>query len=136
MNATHEPNDGISVLVVDDEPDIEDLFKRKFRRELKNGKYILHFAQSGELALSMIENGFTPELVLMLSDINMSGMSGMELLSAVKQNWPELPIAMITAYGDEVSEREARSAGASEFLSKPLDFAQLKDRMATIVSGQ
>lgn len=136
MSVSTESNAGIAVLVVDDEPDVEELFKRKFRRELKRGEYILHFAQSGESALAMIKDGFAPELVLILSDINMPGMSGIELLAKVKKLWPQLPIAMITAYGDEAREQEARSAGASEFLSKPLDFAQLKDRMATIVSNQ
>lgn len=136
MSVSTESNASIAVLVVDDEPDVEELFKRKFRRELKGREYIFHFAQSGEKALAMIKDGFTPELVLILADINMPGMSGVELLAKVKKYWPQLPVAMITAYGDEASEQEARSAGALEFLTKPLNFAQLKDRMATIVSNQ
>ena len=123
----------VSVLVVDDEPDVAELLKRKFRREMREGSFAMHFAESGEEAIKMLAGGMEPQVMLILSDINMPGMSGIELLSEVKTRWPGLPVAMITAYGDPESERKAYEAGASDFVSKPIDFDSLKSKIASLV---
>jgi CheY-like chemotaxis protein len=123
----------ISILVVDDEPDVAELFKRKFRRELRNGEYVIHFASSGEDAVNKLELGVEPKVMLVLSDINMPGMSGIELLEDTKKRWPDLPVAMITAYGDPESRQKAHNAGAADFLTKPLDFVELKSKIADLV---
>ncbi len=123
----------ISILVVDDEPDVAELFKRKFRRELRNGQYVMHFACSGEDAVNKLERGVEPKVMLVLSDINMPGMSGIELLEDTKKRWPDLPVAMITAYGDPESRQKAHNAGAADFLTKPLDFVELKNKIAVLV---
>ncbi len=124
----------VSILVVDDEPDVVDLFKRRFRRELKRGDYAMYFANSGEDALQQLRAGIEPEIMLILSDINMPGMSGFELLKEVKGLWPGLPVAMITAYGDDESRRRATEAGATDFLTKPLDFNDLKSRISEMIA--
>ena len=124
----------VSILVVDDEPDVVDLFKRRFRRELRRGDYAMHFADSGEAALRQLTAGVRPEMMLILSDINMPGMNGLELLKEVKQMWPSLPIAMITAYGDDQSRRTALEAGATDFLTKPLDFDELKSKISDMIA--
>ena len=123
----------ISILVVDDEPDVAELFKRKFRRELRNGEYVMHFACSGEDAVKKLERGVEPKVMLVLSDINMPGMSGIELLQDTRKRWPGLPIAMITAYGDTESRKRALDAGAAEFMNKPIDFVELKSKIADLV---
>ncbi len=124
----------VSILVVDDEPDVVDLFKRRFRRELRRGDYVMHFADSGEAALQQLTAGVRPEMMLILSDINMPGMNGLELLKEVKEMWPSLPIAMITAYGDDQSRRTALEAGATDFLTKPLDFDELKSKISDMIA--
>ncbi|MDJ0897154.1 MAG: response regulator [Alphaproteobacteria bacterium] len=124
----------VSILVVDDEPDVVDLFKRRFRRELKQGDYAMYFASSGEDALHQLQDGIEPEIMLILSDINMPGMSGFELLKEVKTMWPSLPVAMITAYGDDESRQRATEAGATDFLTKPLDFNDLKSRISEMIA--
>ena len=124
----------VSILVVDDEPDVVDLFKRRFRRELKRGDYAMYFANSGEDALRQLRDGIEPEVMLILSDINMPGMSGFELLREVKGLWPGLPVAMITAYGDDESRRRATEAGATDFLTKPLNFDDLKSRLSELIA--
>ena len=124
----------VSILVVDDEPDVVDLFKRRFRRELRRGDYVMHFADSGEAALQQLTAGVRPEMMLILSDINMPGMNGLELLKEVKEMWPSLPIAMITAYGDDQSRRTALKAGATDFLTKPLDFDELKTKISDMIA--
>ncbi len=126
----------VSILVVDDEPDVVDLFKRRFRRELRRGHYVMQFAVSGQDALDQLKAGVRPEVMLILSDINMPGMTGMELLKEVKALWPELPIAMITAYGDDESRRCALEAGASDLLTKPLDFDELKSKILDMIAGR
>ena len=123
----------ISILVVDDESDVAKLFKRKYRRELQSGEYVINFAGSGEDAIRMLEAGIKPKVMLILSDINMPGMSGIELLQEAKKRWPELPVAMITAYGDPENKRSAYGAGAAEFLTKPIDFTELKSKIAVLV---
>ena len=105
----------VSMMVVDDEPDVIELFRRRFRRELRSGEYVLHFASSGEGALDQLRRELDPEVMLILSDINMPGMSGFELLKEAKALWPHLPVAMITAYGDDDSRQSALEAGASHF---------------------
>ena len=123
----------ISILVVDDESDVAELFKRKFRRELRSGEYVMHFAISGEDAVKKLNSGVEPKVMLVLSDINMPGMSGIELLKDTKKRWPDLPVAMITAYGDPESRKKANDAGAADFLTKPIDFAELKNKIAGLV---
>jgi len=118
-----------SILVVDDEPDIIELFRQRFRREARNGDYALHFAESGEGALQQLREGIRPELILILSDINMPGMDGLQLLHEIKQAWPHFPVMMVTAYGDDERRMRAAKEGAADFLSKPLDFDDLKQRI-------
>ena len=124
----------VSILVVDDEPDVADLFRQRFRREARQGEYVLHFAASGEEALDKIADEVEPELIVVLSDINMPGMDGLALLHAVKQRRPELPVMMVTAYGDEERRRRAAESGASDFLTKPVDFDALKARLRQLPS--
>ena len=118
-----------SILVVDDEPDVTDMFRQRFRREARQGTYVLHFAASGEEALDKLENGVRPELIVILSDINMPGMDGLSLLREIKTRRPDLPVMMVTAYGDEERRRQAAEAGALQFLSKPVDFDLLKEEL-------
>jgi two-component system, response regulator, stage 0 sporulation protein F len=119
----------VSILIVDDEPDVAELFRQRFRREVKEGLYVLHFAYSGEEALAMLSDGIRPELIVILSDINMPGMDGLTLLGEIKGRWPELPVMMVTAYGDEERRRRAQETGALEFISKPVDFDFLKAQL-------
>jgi len=123
----------VSILIVDDEEDVGDLFRRRFRREIRNGDYALHFAVSGQNALEIIAQEVEPELMLILSDINMPGMSGLELLAEVKRMLPHLPVAMITAYGDDENRKKAQDLGASEFLTKPINFEELKSTISMLV---
>jgi CheY-like chemotaxis protein len=115
-----------SILVVDDEPDVAEMFRQRFRREARQGTYVLHFAASGEEALDKLANGVRPELIVILSDINMPGMDGLTLLRELKRQRPNLPVMMVTAYGDDERRRQAEAAGALQFLSKPVDVALLK----------
>lgn len=124
----------VCILVVDDEEDVADLFKRRFRRELKNGSYTLDFALSGNAALEVLKLKARPEVMLILSDINMPGMSGLELLGKVKEILPLLPIVMITAYGDDENRKHAKDLGASEFLTKPVNFDELRATIAKITA--
>ena len=119
----------VSILIVDDEPDVAEMFRQRFRREARQGTYVLHFAASGEEALDKLENGVRPELIVILSDINMPGMDGLSLLREIKTRRPELPVMMVTAYGDDERRRQATEAGALEFLSKPVDFDLLKEEL-------
>jgi CheY-like chemotaxis protein len=122
---------GFSILIVDDEPDVADLFRQRFRREVRRGRYVLHFAASGEEGLRRLAE-FGPELIVILSDINMPGMDGLALLREIKQRRPELPVLMVTAYGDEERMRTAEALGAAAFLAKPVDFERLKQRLAEL----
>jgi CheY-like chemotaxis protein len=122
----------VSILVVDDEPDIADLFRQRFRREARQGTYVLHFAGSGEDALQQLAGEIEPELIVILSDINMPGMDGLELLRRVKQRWPDLPVMMVTAYGDDERRRRAAEFGASQFITKPVDFDHLKSQLLSL----
>lgn len=116
----------LKVLVVDDERDVESLFKQRFRRELKNGQLDLRFAFSGEEALNVLDGDAITDYVLVLSDINMPGMSGLDLLRHVKAQYPTLRVVMISAYGNDVNHRKAIEYGADGYLVKPIDFRALK----------
>ena len=118
-----------SILVVDDEPDVADMFRQRFRREARQGTYVLHFAGSGEEALQMLAHEIEPQLIVLLSDINMPGMDGLSLLREIKQRRPDLPVMMVTAYGDDERRRHAAEAGALQFLTKPVDFDFLKEQL-------
>jgi CheY-like chemotaxis protein len=119
----------VSILVVDDEPDVALLFRQRFRREVRDGTYVMHFANSGEDALQQLGNGIEPQLIVILSDINMAGMDGLHLLAEIKQRFPDMPVMMVTAYGDDERRRRASDLGASEFLAKPVDFDALKAQL-------
>ncbi len=114
------------ILVVDDETDMEELFRQQFRRDLKAGRFTMAFALSGPDALAAIAVAPSPDLILLLSDINMPGMSGLELLPKVKAMYPDLPVVMITAYGDAETRRKAVECGAEALMSKPIDFVALR----------
>lgn len=114
------------ILVVDDEPDVEMLFRQQFRRELRSGRFNMEFAQSAPAALQRITDATGVSLILILSDINMPGMSGLELLPKVKEARPDVPVIMITAYGDTETKRKALENGAEALFTKPIDFAALR----------
>ena len=117
------------MLVVDDEIDVAELFRQKFRREVRDGSIGLEFALSGEEALTVIPATDPPSVMLILSDINMPGMNGFQLLETVKTRWPQMPVMMISAYGDEESMARALQLGAEDLVAKPIDFATLKTRL-------
>ena len=119
------------ILVVDDEPDVEALFRQHFRRELRAGRFVMEFAQSGPAALQRIQDAAAASLILILSDINMPGMSGLELLPKAKELRPDVPVIMITAYGDAETKRKALENGAEALLTKPIDFAALRGEIET-----
>jgi CheY-like chemotaxis protein len=117
----------VSILAVDDEPGVADLFRQRFRREARQGTYVMHFAAPGVEALDRLAEEIQPTLIAVLSDINMPGMDGLELLGEIKQRRPDLPVMMVTAYGDDERRRRAAELGAFEFITKPVDFDQLKE---------
>jgi CheY-like chemotaxis protein len=121
------------ILVVDDEPDVELLFRQQFRRDLRAGRFTMDFAQSASLALQRIAEAHDQSLILILSDINMPGMSGLELLPKAKAMRPDVPIIMITAYGDAETKRQALANGAEALLTKPIDFGALRGEIETRV---
>jgi CheY-like chemotaxis protein len=114
------------ILVVDDEPDVETLFRQQFRRDLRSGRFIMEFARSGADAIERAKALAENSLGLILSDINMPGMSGLEMLPKVKAARPNVPIIMITAYGDETTKKKAVELGAAGLLTKPVDFGSLR----------
>lgn len=114
------------ILVVDDEPDVEALFRQQFRRDLRASRFAMEFAQSAPAALQKIDSAGDASLVLILSDINMPGMSGLELLPKAKAARPDVPVIMITAYGDADTKRRALENGAEGLLTKPIDFGALR----------
>jgi CheY-like chemotaxis protein len=122
------------ILVVDDEPDVEMLFRQHFRRDLRDGRFVMEFAQSGDIALRRIADAKDVSLILILSDINMPGMTGLELLPKAKAARPDVPVIMITAYGDAETKRTALENGADALLTKPIDFAALRSEIDTRVA--
>ncbi len=119
----------VSIFVVDDEPDVADLFRQRFRREMRDGTYVLHFATSAADALEKLAGDIQPQLIVILSDINMPGMDGLSLLREVKRLRPDLPVMMVTAYDDPERRQKAAVYGAVDFLTKPVDFDLLKRRL-------
>ena len=117
------------ILVVDDETDVEMLFRQQFRRDLRAGRFTMDFAQSAAGALQRIHDADGASLILILSDINMPGMSGLELLPKAKAARPDVPVIMITAYGDADTRRKAIEGGAEALLTKPIDFTLLRQEI-------
>jgi CheY-like chemotaxis protein len=129
------PEQGMNplILVVDDEPDVELLFRQHFRRDLRQKRFTMEFAQSGETALQRIADAAGVSLILILSDINMPGMTGLELLPKAKAARPDGPVIMITAYGDADTKRKALESGADALFTKPIDFGMLRSEIDTRV---
>jgi len=125
----------VLVLVVDDEPDVETLFRQQFRRDLRAERFIMDFASSAPDALARVGSTIEHSLILILSDINMPGMTGLEMLPKVKEIRPEVPVIMITAYGDADTKRKALENGASGLLTKPIDFSLLREEIDTRVAA-
>jgi len=123
------------ILVVDDEPDVEDLFRQQFRRELRASRFALDFAQSAPEALDRVASAEAARLILILSDINMPGMSGLELLPRAREARPEVPVIMITAYGDDETRRRAIAAGAAGLFTKPIDFPVLRGEIGRVLDA-
>ncbi len=124
----------LNVLVVDDEEDIQWLFKQQFRREIRSGRVSFHFALSGEEALTFMREDQGAHVVLVFSDINMPGMTGLELLKQLRSEYESLPIHMITAYGDEVNYQTAMQYGAAGYMTKPIDFSKLKSTVQALLN--
>ena len=122
------------ILVVDDEKDVELLFKQKFRREVKSNKLELVFAFSGQEALDFLGTNDPPKVVYIFSDINMPGMTGLELLDIVKDKYPNIKVSMISAYGDQQNYEKAIQSGAKEFFTKPIDFVSLKKEINSLIN--
>jgi len=119
------------ILVVDDEADVEVLFRQQFRRDLRAGRFQMEFAPSASDALRLASEVRDPSLILILSDINMPGMSGLDMLPKVRAEHPDVPVIMITAYGDAETRRKAIERGAIGLLTKPIDFALLRQEIDT-----
>ncbi len=117
------------ILVVDDEPDVADLFRQQFRRELRSGRFEMEFALSASEALERVAVTDETSLIFIFSDINMPGMTGLQLLPKVRALRPNVPVVMITAYGDEDTRREASEGGAADLVTKPIDFGALRSRI-------
>lgn len=122
------------ILVVDDEKDVELLFRQKFRKEVKNNSLELVFAFSGQEALEILERSNPPKVVYIFSDINMPGMTGLELLDRVKGKYPDIKVSMISAYGDTDNYNKAIKSGAKEFFTKPIDFVSLKEEIKGLIN--
>lgn len=121
-------------LVVDDEKDVEMLFLQKFRKEIRSGAIEMTFAFSGKEALEILKDKKPPDVVYVFSDINMPGMSGLELLSKIKREYPDIKVSMISAYGDNENYQKAIQSGAKEFFTKPIDFNILKEEITKIIN--
>ena len=117
------------IVVVDDEPDVEGMFKQHFRRDLRSGRFVMEFALSALAALERVKAIPDPSLILILSDVNMPGMTGLEMLPKVKAERPHVPVIMITAYGDETTRKRATELGAAGLLPKPIDFSVLRQEI-------
>nr|MBI1229226.1 response regulator [Cytophagales bacterium] len=125
----------MKILIVDDEKDVEILFLQKFRKEIKSGLLELVFAFSGQEALDLLNRSNPPEVVYVFSDINMPGMTGLELLDNIKMKYPKLTVSMISAYGDKENYEKAIESGAKEFYTKPIDFLSLKTEINRLVEN-
>jgi len=123
----------MKILVVDDEKDVEMLFRQKFRREINNGLELV-FAFSGQEALEILEKTTPPNVMYIFSDINMPGMTGLELLDQVKKRFPQIKVSMISAYGDKDNYDRAIASGAKEFFTKPIDFNSLKKEIIELMA--
>ncbi len=123
------------ILVVDDEPDVADLFRQQFRRELRSSRFNMEFAQSANEALALVDAEQTASLILILSDVNMPGMSGLELLPKARSARPDVPVIMITAYGDADTRRKAIEGGAAGLFTKPIDFLELRSEIERRVAS-
>jgi DNA-binding NtrC family response regulator len=124
----------VRVLVVDDEPDVEPLFRQQFRREVREGLYTLDFALSAGAALAILDDASGEKVILLVSDINMPGMSGLDLIPEVKARRPDLPVFMISDYGDAERVKTVLGRGADGFLTKPIDFPKLKQDIAAVMT--
>lgn len=122
-------------LVVDDEQDVEMLFRQRFRKEVREGLVELEFAFSGEEALNRVRSTEPPDVVYIFSDINMPGMSGLDLLEGVKSEYPHIHVSMISAYGDDENYKKAINSGAKEFFTKPIDFDSLKKEVHQLLKN-
>jgi len=122
-------------MVVDDELDIELLFQQKFRKEIKQGKITLEFALSAEAALDKLRHDDHPSIVMILSDINMPGMSGLDLLQVIKQEFTYIRVFLVTAYGDDQNRQLATDRGADDFINKPVNFEVLKDKIFGLMTS-
>ena len=123
----------VLILVVDDEPDVEMLFRQQFRHDLRARRFTMEFTQSAPAALQCISDARNASLILILSDINMPGMTGLELLPKAKAARPDVPVIMITAYGDAETKRKALEGGAVALFTKPIDFVMLRSEIDTRV---
>ncbi len=119
----------VKIMIVDDEQDVEQLFTQRFRKELRSGEFKFHFAFNGEDALKYLRTLDPFDLVLVLSDINMPGMTGLELLKIIRTEFPTLKVMMVTAYGDDNNFKQATEIGANDFVTKPVDFIALKEKI-------
>lgn len=125
----------MKILVVDDERDVEMLFRQKFRKEIRKGDVVLEFAFSGKEALELLHNSQPPDVLYIFSDINMPGMSGLELLEQVKKEFPQIQVSMISAYGDDENYQKAINSGAKEFFTKPINFESLRAEVNNITDS-
>jgi len=123
------------IVVVDDEPDVESMFRQQFRRDLRSGRFVMEFALSAPAALEQVRTIPDPSLILILSDVNMPGMTGLEMLPRVKAERPNVPVIMITAYGDDTTRKRVTELGAAGLLPKPIDFALLRKEIDQRLEG-
>jgi CheY-like chemotaxis protein len=126
----------MKLLIVDDEKDVETLFRQKLRKEVRSGLFELAFAFSGNEALEILRSHKPPEVMYIFSDINMPGMSGLELLDKVKAEFPQIQVSMISAYGDTDNYNRAMNSGAKEFFTKPVDFDTLKAELIKLLPAE
>ncbi len=126
----------MKILIVDDERDVEDLFRQKLRKEIRSGQLELVFAFSGQEALEILGSENPPQVVYVFSDINMPGMSGLEMLSIIKEKFPQIHVSMVSAYGDSENYNKAINSGAKGFFTKPVDFESLKKEILNLQSGE
>ena len=132
MNSSKKP---MKFLVVDDEKDVELLFRQKFRKEVRDGSLEMIFAFSGQEALDILKSNEPPDVVYVFSDINMPGMTGLELLDKIKAEYPGIAVSMISAYGDQENYNKAIESGAKDFFTKPIDFHTLRSEIHEMIES-